>query len=154
MEEALSRYFNCRQNIIVPNISWGFFIHECDLLIIRKSGYVLEVEIKISKADLKKDRDKEHNHEDHYKRIKELWFAIPDYLQDSIDLIPKNAGIITVYYNEWAEKLYCKALREPVVNTKARNLLENEILKIARLGTMRIWNLKRKLIKNEQNRMA
>ena len=150
MEEAIAGYFNYRQNIIVPNISWGFFIHECDLLIIRKTGYVLEVEIKISRADLIKDGEKKHNHEDYFNRIKELWFAIPDYLEDCIDLIPKNAGIITVYYNEWAEKLCCKIIRNAVINKNARSLAQNEILKVAKLGTMRIWGLKRKIINNKK----
>ena len=150
MEEALARYFNYRQNIIVPNISWGFHIHECDLLVIRKNGYVLEVEIKISKADLIKDREKVHNHEDYYGRIKELWFAIPEYLQENIKYIPEQAGIIIVYKHEWSDKFFCKTLREAKSNTCARKLCENEKLAIARLGTLRIWSLKRKIINNKK----
>jgi hypothetical protein len=51
MEVELGRYFNYRQNIIVSNVSWGLGIHECDLLIITKSGYATEVEIKVSLSD-------------------------------------------------------------------------------------------------------
>lgn len=150
MEEAVARHFGIRQNIIVPNVSWGFYIHECDLLIIRKSGCLLEVEIKITKADLKKDLKKEHQHID--GRIKELWFAIPEYLEDSIEYIPKHAGIITVYDNEWTKSLCCHTLRDPIVNNKAEKLYENEKFMIARLGTMRIWGLKRKIIDMRKKR--
>lgn len=145
MEEALARYFGYRQNIIVPNISFGFNIHECDLLILRKSGHVLEVEIKISRSDLKKDLKKEHCHSDYFNRIKELWFAIPEYLQDSQDLVPEQAGIIVVYLSEWGG-FYCRTIRDPEVNTSAHKLDATEQLALARLGTMRIWNLKRKIL--------
>ena len=147
MEEKLARYFNPRQNIIVPNVSWGFYIHECDLLVLRKSGHLLEIEIKISKADLKKDAEKSHKHIDYYDRVRELWFAIPDYLQDCIEYIPERAGVIIVNKNhDWGTYLNCKEIRQPKINTKAEKLCENEKLMLARLGTMRIWSLKRKII--------
>jgi len=60
IEFAVAKYFNFRKNLIVPNVSWGFNIHECDLLIVRKSGYAIEVEIKISKSDFKADFKKIH----------------------------------------------------------------------------------------------
>lgn len=147
MEEKLARYFNPRQNIIVPNVSWGFYIHECDLLVLRKSGHLLEIEIKVSKADLKKDVEKSHEHIDYYDRVRELWFAIPDYLQDCIEYIPERAGILILSKNhDWGTYLNCKELRRPKINTKAKKLYENEKLALARLGTMRIWSLKRKII--------
>ena len=52
MEVAIAAYFGFRQNIIVPNISWGFMNHEADMFIVRKSGYAIEIEIKRSKSDL------------------------------------------------------------------------------------------------------
>ena len=146
VEEAVARHFGYRQNIIVPNISWGFYIHECDLLVVRKSGHVLEVEIKVSKADLIKDQKKGHGHVDRHERIREFWFAIPEYMENCIESIPERAGILLVYMNEWNHHYCCKTLRSPKINTKARKLEENEVLMVARLGTMRIWGLKRKLI--------
>ena len=64
IEVRVASFFNPRQNIIVPNISWGVNLHECDLLIIRKSGYGIEVEIKVSKSDLIADAKKPHHHHD------------------------------------------------------------------------------------------
>ena len=56
IEKDIARYFGIRENIIVPNVSWGFFkTHEADMIIINKSGYMTEVEIKRSYADFLAD---------------------------------------------------------------------------------------------------
>lgn len=54
IELATASHFDSRANLIVPNISWGMGLdHEIDLAIVNpKSGYMREVEIKISKSDL------------------------------------------------------------------------------------------------------
>lgn len=151
IENRVASFFDWRQNIIVPNVSWGINIHECDLLIIRKSGCGIEVEIKISKADLKKDGEKRHGHFDFNHRIKELWFAIPDYLQDYIDLIPERAGILVLdKCLDYGYHINLKILRKPKINMKARKFTDQEILKVAHLGTMRIWNLKRNIIETRR----
>ena len=63
MEVALSKFFNPRQNIIVPNISWGMGgHHECDLMVLTQCNFAYEVEIKVSAADLKADAKKTHAH--------------------------------------------------------------------------------------------
>ena len=148
IETAVANYFGIRENIIVPNISWGANIHECDLLIIRKSGYGIEVEIKISKSDIKADLKKGHNHVDYFNRIKEFYFAIPDYLEDCLSLIPDNAGIISVSKNMIAGTLYtqCRTIRKCKMNKNASKFCDNEILKIAHLGTMRLWSSRNKYI--------
>ena len=142
IEIAIANYFGIRENIIVPNISWGIKIHECDLLIIRKPGCGVEVEIKISKSDLKADFKKKHNHIDPYNRIKEFYFAIPDYLEDCLPLIPEHAGVISVSRNIIAGTIHteCRMIRKCKINTKAVKFCDNEIIKIAHLGTMRFWN--------------
>lgn len=138
MELIIANYFGTRKNIIVPNVSWGFNIHECDLLIIRKSGYLVEIEIKISRADLKKDLKKWHKHND--KRVKQLYFAIPGYMEKDIDLIPSRAGIIIIRKNKFP---YVDILRKPMTNVLAKKLDFKQQLSIARLGVLRFWNLKR-----------
>jgi len=152
IEERVARYFNPRQCLIVPNISWGMNIHECDLLIVRKSGYGIEVEIKISRADLKKDGEKSHQHRD--DRIRELYFAIPEYLQDSISLIPPHAGVIVVTrVYDYGDHVYCKTIRPAEVNKKSVKFSQEEMFNIARLGTMRIWSLKKKIIEIKRKKI-
>lgn len=147
METAIANLFNYRKNLIVPNISWGIGIHECDMLIVRiQTGLAIEVEIKRSKADLKADFKKEHNHND--DRIKEFYYALPEELVESCkELIPERAGLISI-------KLYRKKYKAEIIKkakiNKARRLTEHESLRIAHLGTMRIWSLKNKINKLQQ----
>jgi hypothetical protein len=156
MEEAIARKFGVRTNIIVPNVSWGLpGMHECDLFIIKTSGYGVEVEIKISKSDLLADFKKGHSHKDRFNRIKEFYYAFPESMLKSCEeLIPKDAGIITCRRSDWGSKLvYASFHRDPVPIKTARKLTLEEQFKVARLGTMRIWTLKNKIIKlNETHR--
>lgn len=150
MEIALSNLFSYTKSIIVPNISWGFNIHECDLFIIKSSGYAIEIEIKRSLQDTKNDANKKHDHSDN--RIREFYFAIPIELYESCrDLIPKHAGIITIGKTKYGKIYRALIERKATINNNSRKLTIEEQLKIARLGTLRIWNLKKKLL-NLQNK--
>ena len=152
MEIAIADYFNSRVNLIVPNISYGMGLHECDLLIITKSNYAYEVEIKVSSADLIRDIKKKHNHE--HEKIKHLYFAIPSYLTEFTRYIPERAGIIVVDNQVADSGIWqgcCKRIREAKINSKYR-FTDTEIFNVARLGTMRIWTLKQKLREYEKDR--
>lgn len=147
IELALSNYYGTRQNLIVPNVSWGLNIHECDMLVIRPSNWAIEIEIKISKSDLKADLKKEHQHKSNL--LKELWFAMPDeYVDDWIEFVPKRAGVLGVkkilatngkitYYSTYQ-------YRQAELNRNARKLNDIEIAKVGKLGVMRYWNNRRK----------
>ncbi len=135
IEYIVARKFGWRTHLIVPNVSWGAGIHECDLLILTKSGHAYEVEIKVSKADLIKDKLKSHGH--HSNKIRKLYFAIPDKLKPYIDHIPVRAGIACVSAGG-----FCEILREAEINTTSQKWTESERFNVARLGTMRIWTLK------------
>ena len=153
---AIARHFGTRKNIIVPNVSWGIGLHECDVLIITRSGYAIEIEIKISRADIIKDAMKWHKH--HSNKLRSLIFAIPKELQHCTDLIPERAGIIIVSKKEelrpsWhsgvvgpnSSRLYCSMFRKAEVNRSATKMSDDDILHVAKLGTMRVWNLLEKL---------
>jgi len=138
IEIAIANYFDFRQKIIVPNVSYGLNVHECDILIMTKAGYAYEVEIKISKGDLKADLKKKHQHIN--KRIKGLWFCIPKKLESSINYIPVRAGILI--YNVG----YIKEIRKPIIQ-QATPFTDGDITHLLHLGCMRIWGLKKKIIK-------
>ncbi len=149
MEISLSKHFNWLQNLIVPNVSWGMFVHECDLLILTPAGYLTEVEIKVSKADLKKDKEKRHKHNSS-KKIKYLYFAIPNYFKDYEEHIPERAGIITVKPGH--HSVYnggCEVIRKAEIQNKYQ-VTEKDRYKLAWLGALRIWKLKEKLYKKYQ----
>ncbi len=149
MEVALANYFNYRKNLIVPNVCWGMDLHECDLFILSQASYATEVEIKVSMADLRADAKKRHGHRSN--RIKRLYFALPIELGDKhhaeiMEVVPERAGVLFVRNQDkqwWPQPRVIKS-RE-AVNQKTSRFTETERYKVARLGAMRIWELKRKL---------
>lgn len=139
IEVAIAQHFDSRRHIMAPNIHWGLNIHECDMFILRPSGFCVEVEIKISLADLKKDKTKKHNHENDL--ISELYFAIPKSMEKHIQHIPIHAGIILV---EETENGYLRTTRERIAkkNKNARKITQDEIYTLSRLSLIRYWNLR------------
>ena len=155
IEVAIAKAYGVRKNIIVPNISWGFGgMHECDMFIVRPTGIVTEIEIKITKADLLADFKKGHDHKDRQNRIAYFFYAMPQTMYEKCkDLIPPEAGILSCYRSEWDEnKIYVSEKRKATKRKNSRKLTPEEKFKIAWLGTMRIWNLKEKLIKLQNER--
>jgi len=149
MEVLLARHFGWRQNIIVPNVYWGMGFHyEMDLLIITKAGYGYEVEIKVSKQDLIKDKEKRHCHDS--KKIKGLWFAIPQSLLKHQEHIPERAGIIAVDEDRSQSSWHrCKRIRQPQIMNKYE-FKNSEIMELTRLGMMRIWSLKETIVNYQE----
>lgn len=156
IESVVADMWGYSKNLIVPNISWGAGLHECDLLILRKSGWAVEVEIKISMSDLKKDATKTHAHLS--DKIIHLYFAVPDKLIPYLALIPERAGIILISpytYHHWSKGLRTtfkgEIVRNPASNPKAVKWTEKERMNLGRLGCMRIWSLKKSLIQARQH---
>lgn len=163
LELAVMRHFNHRQNVIVPNVSWGMGLHECDMLVVRKSGYAVEVEIKISAADLRKDKDKHHGHQSDL--IRELWFCMPKSMSEHIEHVPKRAGVLLA---TWAPRIIAyesasstkawwvpvlEVAREPQRNSAAHKLTDAQKLKIMHLGCMRIETMIRKRQRAQEGRL-
>jgi hypothetical protein len=136
LEYYVAKHFNPRINLIVPNVSWGlFFGNEADLLIVSHSGYVTEVELKISKSDIKKDltkSSKAHNS----KLVKYFYYAVPYFLKDC-EHLPLDCGLLAV---DGIGRVH--TIRPPRLNKDARKLNSEELFTIQRLGCMRIWSLK------------
>ena len=146
IELAIANRFGYRQNIIVPNISWGLFANmEIDMLILSQAGYCTEIEIKMSNSDIRADAKKLHrkkaseNNGVRHPLISRTFFALPETLD--IKHIPEWAGIITLergHYGQLTTRLIKGAKRNP--NT--RKITDEEKLKLLHLGCMRIWSLK------------
>lgn len=153
IEVAIAKYYGVRKNIIVPNISWGFGgMHECDMFIVSKAGIATEVEIKISKSDLLADFKKGHDHKDRQNRITYFYYAMPEILYEKCkDLIPEEAGIFTCDRGSWDNATpFIREKRKAIKRKSTRKLTPEEQLKIAWLGTMRIFSLKEKIIKLQE----
>ncbi len=133
--------FYYRRYLVVPNASWGLgFNHELDVLALSEAGYAHEIEVKISRADTRRDLDKRHGHYD--SRIRCLWFAGPEALGPTLlELAPAHAGVIVVA--EPVEgRLYGRAriLRKAKAATGSRKFTDAERMQLARLGLMRYWS--------------
>ena len=148
IEMAMVKHYDWSKNLIVPNVYWEFD-HELDLCVVSKAGYITEIEIKVSLSDLKKDREKTHLHYDKKGRIKYLYFAIPAKLAKHIEHIPDNAGVYVVTTKGRVVKI---ADPKPWLN--ARKLTDKEQYQVARLGAIRIWNLKESLREKERDNVC
>jgi hypothetical protein len=167
IEIAIIKAYHPRQNLIIPNVSWGIWdiyykpLHECDVLILSNSGYATEIEIKVSKADLLKDASKRHKHS--HNLIRRLYFAVPEKLKEiALTAIPENAGLIVVSLREvtnyhWhyggGKTAYndiittVNTIKECKINSQAQKWDDKQRYQLARLGAMRILALKQKIQK-------
>jgi hypothetical protein len=132
--------FCFRKYASVPNVSWGLWRalgHETDLLCLSKSGCFHEVEIKISKSDLRADAKKRHrlcNREPPAVRYR--WFAVPSTLATvALSEVDARFGIVEIQDDGKA-----KVLRRPKPNRGARKPTDAEIVQFLRLGVMRMWS--------------
>ena len=144
---------------IIPNVSYSLFHYEADLLVIRKSGYCLEIEIKVSSKDIKADlkKSKWRNNNSMFGRVsynnyivKEFYMAVPCNLINDKN-IPEMAGIIQV--EESPNKYWSGVtiIRKPKIWKRARRINSLEQSKISRILGLRLWKLKSKLYEMEGN---
>lgn len=155
IEVAIARHLNPRQNLIVPNVSWGLGLFEKDLVVLTPSNYAWEIEIKVSKPDLIADKKKTHGHSSNL--MKRLYFAVPEELQEeALKHIPERAGLFIVGTSEEHRRNcityglsnpYVRLVKAPKINMFARKLNSQEIKKLYELAAMRIWSLKEVIYK-------
>jgi hypothetical protein len=139
IELCLKKYFNPRQFSLCPNISLGFSplgSREADLLVVTQSMWCYEIEIKVSKSDIKADMRKRHQHRGPV--IRKAWFAVPVELAGD-ENIPGYRGVLACSVGLRRE---CYEVRSPSINKLARKLTPDEYLKLLRLMVYRVWTLK------------
>ena len=155
VEVAVARHFDGRVNTIVPNVSWGMGLgYEADMLVVSQAGYVTEVEIKVSMSDLKKDKEKRHQHDAPF--LKKVYFAVPESMGDVSGEVSEHFGILSVkpweghhyYYGQVVE------VRKPRTNKNAPKLTTEQINKMQALAVMRLWNLKEKVVIERSRKQA
>lgn len=146
-----SRTMETRCEVIIPNC-YTRNDNEADLFCIRKSGFVDEIEIKVSKSDFRIDEKKtvrvlnenSTGWSDKWidtpkrealiagKMTNYYWYAIPFGLVDH-DEIPEWAGILEVYENG-----FVKETRRPKKLHKNKMSLEDRYKQVKKLH-YRIW---------------
>lgn len=156
MESAVNTLLESSYLAIVPRVMAGLGYyrrdeyvkyvkivdHECDLLGVTNSGYLTEIEIKISISDLRADFKKKHSHGGDF--IRNFYYAVPEYmLGKTLELIDKDAGIIVVSENEVGKRssFNAKIYRKPKPNKKAKPLTDTMKAKLFRLGCIKYWSM-------------
>ena len=135
IEIAVAKLFNFRTNNILSCVTWGcVFDYELDILVLTPAGYGYEIEIKITKSDLKADKVKQHFHDS--EKIKKFYYALPYYLLLECEkLIPDWAGIISVKDGK------ANITRKAKIINKYKFTTE-KMLHLTRLAAEKIWVLK------------
>ena len=167
-----------RQDIVIPNCSWGYLNHEADLLVLTKAKYLVEIEIKRTWSDFMADFKKNHVHDD--PKLSYFYYAVPLSIGERVfhwlykgeykcrpgfiyynrsdvtgftEHNPNRCGLI-IYAD--AEESSCRGNRigsccinvSPERMNKYKVPVEEE-LKLLRLLGLRIWNMKKKLAEHQ-----
>lgn len=137
--------FSRRQWVAVPNVYWGWGLrYEADLIAVSRAGVCTEVEIKVSRQDLRQDRLKRKWLTGLGPMIARFYYAVPENLKDyALEIIPEDCGLVAVGSgNEATSGLpVARVIRRARTRKSARKPTEAEILKLHHLGIMRFWDL-------------
>ena len=141
-EAVVRTVFPIPRHLCVPNVSWSLLPYEADLICVTQSGYMIEVETKISMADLKRDRDKaKWRYRQFTELVSRFYYAVPSKLADHpnfMDHVREGAGVIVVSRDpRWG--LVGSTKRE-ATKTSARPLTKGEQFKLARVASFRVWS--------------
>lgn len=156
--------FQRRALVIVPRCNWTG--HECDLLVVCQDLRIIDVEIKISRADFKADAKKDkwwqlwdwetdgpwqgHTYARKNRRPRELprkvwkhYFAVPDEIwsDDLLEFLPsKSCGVITLWRNGGTGHVVANVVKRAVPSRDAEKISPAAAVDIARLASLRMWD--------------
>lgn len=162
IEQALVHFFDPRKQLaIVPNVTYGFFkTHEADLVVLSKSGYITEVEIKRSWSDFVADFSKHTNHFE--GKVFHLYYAVPETIASKVLDYINDHTWPEPYSDETLKKFYGppvgvytyddfgnirEARKAPDLSGFTRSnqneykLYLEEQNKLMRLGCLRLWKV-------------
>jgi hypothetical protein len=141
---------------------WDIFTHtmipnccsisgwEQDLVVLHKSRWLEEVEVKVSAADFRREfTDKPNKHikladgSSLGNLVRRYWFAMPEDLAAKLGAeIPEYAGLLAVTRNPLRQRVTI-VKRAPALK-HARKLTDEETIKLLRLAHIRYWEGRRR----------
>lgn len=165
---ALARQvFERKHLVLVPNCNWTG--DECDLLVVTRDLRIIDVEVKISRADFKADAKKEKWWEPwhgsfsvpHDKRIREprpwprkVWkhyYAMPKAIwkPELVEFLPsKSSGVILLSESETMRSGVRAVIERRATPCRdAERIGPADAVDIARLASLRMWDAFDKLEK-------
>jgi hypothetical protein len=146
--------FDCRRYSVVPNVSWGLLKRgEEDLICLSKAGVFHAVEIKVSLTDMKADLAKRHQHLD--KLVAFNWYAFPKDLDGVVELVPPRFGVVVVGRRQArdgtpSDSMFTQVIRRPTRNPDASKPTDKDVNQFLRLGVMRMWARRERMMEMQQ----
>jgi hypothetical protein len=168
-----SQLLDRKCTVLVDNCGWTG--HECDVLAVTNDLRVIDVEVKISRADFKADAKKEkwwHRQftgwsdpvdvRDNAGRLvtkhsemlfdstpmewpQKVWkhyFALPKDIwhDDLLQFLPSQAcGVLLLYRRRGSDQIWVECAHRAKPNKDAYRLQPAEVMDIARLANLRMW---------------
>lgn len=151
--------FNRKYLVVVPNCTWTGY--ECDLLAITPNLRIVDVEVKISRVDLKADArkdkwfhswnykidgpwtiDKTHadrRPRDWPKKVWKHYYAMPKdiWRADLVECMPANSGVLLL--TERRGRIEVSSIRVAKPNPDAEKISAENAIDMARLASLRMW---------------
>ena len=137
--------------LIVPRCTWTGY--ECDLLAVdRESMKVVDIEIKISRADLKADIKKDKWWSHHWSRdsVRREWppgvwrhyYTLPAEIwkPDLLASIPEKSGVILMTRIDGEQRVSLDLARRAVPDRKVKPIEARDAIDLARLCGLRMWD--------------
>lgn len=149
--------------VVVPNCSWPG--SECDLLVVRKDLRLVDVEVKIDRADLRADKNKqkwfhpqywrngtriEPLRRDHPNMIWKHYYALPTDIYDDglLGDINPSSGVLTIrQHSKHSKDVSISVVRQAKPCRDAKAIANSDVIDIARLAGIRMWAA----LRNAQN---
>lgn len=157
---ALARNTFKSHLVVVPNCTWTG--HECDLLVVADCLRLIDVEVKISRADLKADARKDKwwrragglswrngesrppdEHRDWPPHVWKHYYAMPRdiWKSDLLDCLGSSAsGVIVIGTDKHPDKPIVEVMRRARPNRDAKPIEALSMQRIARLASLRMWD--------------
>lgn len=141
--------------VLVDNCNWTG--HECDVLGVTTDLRIIDVEVKISRADLKKDAAKDKwwlrqgwrwdqdrpppVAREHPPKVWKHYFAVPKeiWTPDLLEFLPSKASGILVLHGKKDGRVIVTCERRATPAKDAFRLKPEQVMDIARLANLRMW---------------
>lgn len=159
-----TQVFNRKAIVLVPNCNWTG--HECDILVVTTDLRVIDVEVKISRADLRKDAkkskwyhwwdvdidgpykpggDNQHRRRDWPNRVWKHYYAVPAsvWADHLFTEIPDVSGVLLMTEQGGLPYVKCVRLARPCRD--ADRLSAAAAIDVARLANLRMWKAYKEL---------
>jgi hypothetical protein len=148
--------------VLVDNCNWTGY--ECDVLGVTVDLRIIDIEVKISRSDLKADAKKDkwwhrqygawvpgQRHQEtistareHPRKVWKHYYALPQEIwkPELIDCLPSKASgvLLLKHYTDLGKDfVWVTCERRATPNKDAYRLKPNEVMDIARLANLRMW---------------